>query len=206
MLRWIGGTRLSALHLRPIRIRAGALGAGLPAADLLVSRQHRVLVRSAIARRMFDAPEVRVAAKHLLTLEGIDIATDQAQVAYFHLLFDRHELVISNGAEEQRSLYAGAEALASLGRAEMEEIFALMPALRDPALRPEAARPLSGGTRVAHWPRATPGTNPAGGRSRALKRRAGCIARPLLPPCGSVREGLDQLQHRQHPPRAPVTR
>lgn len=144
VLRWIGGTRLSALHLRPIRIRAGALGAGLPAADLLVSPQHRVLVRSAIARRMFDAPEVRVAAKHLLTLEGIDIATDQAQVAYFHLLFDRHELVISNGVETE-SLYAGAEALASLGRAEMEEIFALMPALRDPALRPEAARPLSGG-------------------------------------------------------------
>lgn len=150
VLRWIGGTRLSALHLmraphlRPIRIRAGALGVGVPAADLLVSPQHRVLVRSAIARRMFDAPEVLVAAKQLLMLDGIDIADEVESVEYLHLLFDRHEVVIANGAETE-SLYAGPEALQSLGRAEMEEILALAPALRQPGFRPEAARPLPSG-------------------------------------------------------------
>ncbi|CAM3257907.1 Hint domain-containing protein [Paracoccus aminovorans] len=152
-LRWIGGTRLSthhllrAPHLRPIRIRAGALGAGVPATDLLVSPQHRVLVRSTIAQRMFDAPEVLVAAKQLLMLDGIDIAADLDRVDYFHLLFDRHEVVISNGAETE-SLYAGPEALHSLGRVEMEEIFALAPALRDPGFRPQEARPLPSGRKA----------------------------------------------------------
>ena len=53
---------------RPIRIRAGTLGNGLPEADLIVSPQHRVLVRSGIARTLFGADEVLVAAKQLLAL------------------------------------------------------------------------------------------------------------------------------------------
>lgn len=61
-VRWVGSVRLSgsslARHsrLRPIRIRAGALGPATPARDLLVSPQHRVLVRSNIAMRMFERP------------------------------------------------------------------------------------------------------------------------------------------------------
>lgn len=43
--------------------------------------------------------EVLVAAKQLLTREGIDIAEDIAEVEYFHILFDNHEVVYSNGAE-----------------------------------------------------------------------------------------------------------
>ena len=52
-VRWVGVRRLDAgvldQHpaLRPVRIRRGVLGAGLPVADLVVSPQHRVLVRSA---------------------------------------------------------------------------------------------------------------------------------------------------------------
>lgn len=153
VLRWIGGTRLSRLHLlraphlRPIRIRAGALGQGVPATDLLVSPQHRMLVRSAIARRMFDTDEVLVAAKQLLMLDGIDIADDLAEVGYFHLLFDRHEIVIANGAETE-SLYTGAEALQALGRAEMEEIMALAPMLGKAGHQPVAARLLPSGRKA----------------------------------------------------------
>ena len=77
-VRWVGARRLSAAELaaaeklRPIRIRAGALGPGTPRADLLVSPQHRVLVRSRIAQRMFGTDEVLVAAKQLLQIDGID--------------------------------------------------------------------------------------------------------------------------------------
>ncbi|WP_246175358.1 Hint domain-containing protein [Paracoccus limosus] len=111
-LRWIGAIRVGATwlalapRLRPIRIRAGALGAGLPATDLVVSPQHRVLVRSAIAQRMFGATEVLVAAKQLVQIDGIDIATDLPEVEYFHLLFDRHEVVIANGAPTE-TLFTG---------------------------------------------------------------------------------------------------
>lgn len=146
-LRWIGAKTLGAstlmLHenLRPIRIAAGALGAGTPAADLVVSPQHRMLVRSKIAQRMFGAAEVLVAAKQLLELDGVEIARDLSEVEYFHILFDRHEVVIANGAETE-SLYTGAEALKSVGPAAVEEIFAIFPELRDADEPAEAARML----------------------------------------------------------------
>lgn len=53
---WVGRSRLSGLalqrfpHLRPIRLRRGALGTGEPDEDLRVSPAHRLLVRGARAR------------------------------------------------------------------------------------------------------------------------------------------------------------
>lgn len=148
-VRWIGSRRLEtetlARHprLRPIRIRAGALGEGKPSSDLLVSPQHRVLVRSKIAQNMFGTSEVLVAAKQLLSIDGIDVATDVTQVDYVHFLMDEHQVVVSNGAETE-SLYTGPQALKSVGPAEREEIFLIFPELRDrePGQQPEGARTL----------------------------------------------------------------
>lgn len=147
-IRWIGSRRLehelvAAPRLRPVRIRAGALGPGIPSADLLVSPQHRILVRSPTAARLFGAAEVLVAAKQLLELDGIEIA-DLAAVDYFHFIFDRHEIVISNGACSE-SLYPGPQALKSLGRAAQEELFEIFPQLRDARDSPAAARELLSG-------------------------------------------------------------
>ena len=134
-IRWIGSRKLSAAelqafpNLRPIRIRAGALGKNLPVSDLTVSPQHRVLVRSKIAQRMFDTDEVLVAAKHLLECDGIEILDAATEVEYFHILFDRHEVIVSNGAETE-SLYTGEQALKSLSPAAREEIFSLFPELQ----------------------------------------------------------------------------
>ncbi len=89
---------------------AGALGPGHPARPLVVSPQHRILVRSAIAQRMFGSAEVLVAAKQLLSLDGIDVAQDLETVEYFHILFDRHEIVFAKGTETE-SLYTGPQAL-----------------------------------------------------------------------------------------------
>lgn len=136
-VRWVGIRRLcssdlvAAPSLRPIRIAQGALGSGRPTADLLVSPQHRVLIRSRIARRMFDAEEVLVAARQLLSLPGITQETTAHTVTYVHLLFDRHELILANGAAAE-SLFTGPEALKSIGAAAQEEIFALFPSLRAP--------------------------------------------------------------------------
>lgn len=149
-VRWIGSRKLAAHiltlkpSLRPIRIQAESLGANFPKQDLLVSPQHRILVRSRIAQRMFGHSEVLVAAKQLLTIKGVDIADVPNGVEYFHLLFDRHEVVFSNGAETE-SLYTGSEALKSVGPAAQEEIFSLFPELRDPDTVREGARILASG-------------------------------------------------------------
>ncbi|WP_367275753.1 Hint domain-containing protein [uncultured Paracoccus sp.] len=147
-ISWIGSRRLSAEKLRanarllPIRVGQGALGAGVPSQDLLVSPQHRLLVRSHIARRMFGADEVLVAAKHLCALDGIEVAADVGQIEYFHLLFDRHEVIIANDTEAE-SLYTGPEALKSVGPAAREEILTIFPELMDRDFAP--ARPLVAG-------------------------------------------------------------
>lgn len=146
-LRWIGSKALGVttlrLHdnLRPIRISAGALGVGTPSIDLIVSPQHRILIRSRIAQRMFGAPEVLVAAKQLLELPGVEIARDLVEVEYFHILFERHEVVIANGAEAE-SLYTGTEALKAVGPSAIEEIFAIFPELRNTGQPAVAARML----------------------------------------------------------------
>ncbi|WP_235822592.1 Hint domain-containing protein [Pseudogemmobacter blasticus] len=133
-IRWIGSSRLNeadfALNpkMRPIRIRAGALGRGLPLADVLVSPQHRVVVSSKLARKMFDVDETLVAAKQLLLIPGVDIATDVSEVEYFHFLFDRHQIVYAEGAPME-SLYTGPEAIKSVSEAAREEIFKLFPEL-----------------------------------------------------------------------------
>lgn len=145
---WIGSSKVSsarldnAAHIRPIRIRAGALGLGAPETDLIVSPQHRVLVRSKIAQRMVGADEVLVAAKHLLEADGVEVAEDIREVEYFHFLFDRHEIVYSNGAETE-SLYTGAEALKAVNPEALEEIFELFPELRSEgaAVSSPSARP-----------------------------------------------------------------
>ncbi|MFV0292800.1 MAG: Hint domain-containing protein, partial [Paracoccus sp. (in: a-proteobacteria)] len=148
-VRWIGQRRLDANalwttpKLRPIRICKGALGAGLPETDLIVSPQHRILVRSKIAMKMFGAMEVLVAAKQLCQIDGIDVAEDLDSVTYVHFLFDDHQIVVANGAETE-SLHTGEEALKAVGPAACEEIFMLFPELRDGMSRP-AVRVLASG-------------------------------------------------------------
>lgn len=150
-LRWVGVSHLDSIDLAakpkllPIRIKAGALGVDMPARDLVVSPQHRVLVRSAIAQRMFGAAEVLVAAKHLIELPGIDIDATVTAISYHHLMFDAHEVVMSNGAESE-SLYPGPQALRALGAAALAEIEAIFPGIMEAS--PASARPFAKGAKV----------------------------------------------------------
>lgn len=149
-IRWIGRRRLGLTemmtmpNLVPIRIAEGALDGRLPREPLLLSPQHRVLLRSKIAERMVEEREVLAAAKHLTDVDGIETAFDLNEVTYFHLLFDRHEIIRSNGCWTE-SLYTGPMALDALGSEAVAEIHSLFPELKDGA--PEPARPLlKGGT------------------------------------------------------------
>jgi len=113
-----------------------------PSSDLIVSPQHRVLVRSKIAERMFGSDEVLIAAKRLSEIDGIDVVEGASGVVYFHLLFDRHEIVTSNGAESE-SLYTGLQALKSIGGAARKKIFALFPEISEIDYQATSCRPFS---------------------------------------------------------------
>ncbi|WP_371169044.1 Hint domain-containing protein [Aliiroseovarius sp. 2305UL8-7] len=114
--------------LVPVRITAGALGPGLPKRDLLVSRQHRMLVASPIARRMFNTPEVLIAAIKLTAFPGIYVDNTITSVTYFHLVFSQHEVIFAEGAPTE-SLLLGQEALTSLPAASVAEMKLLFPEL-----------------------------------------------------------------------------
>ncbi len=142
-LRWIGHRSLNAAtltakpNLRPIRIKAGALGDNIPVRDLIVSPQHRMLLKSKIAIRMFDTQEILVPAKQLLAVDGIEVADDLDQVTYYHILCDDHEIVRAEGALAE-TLYTGAEAMKAMSpdaRQEIAEIFGDLPFLNRPLAR-----------------------------------------------------------------------
>ena len=141
-LRWVGrtvpgaGERAQERSTWPMRIRAGALGAGLPDEDLFVSAQHRMLLRSAIVQRMCGCPEVLIAARQLRHLPGI-APVPPASLAYVHLLLERHEILIANGAPAE-SLFPGDRALLALPSQ-------VVPLLPSPAV---PARPFVEGARA----------------------------------------------------------
>ena len=147
IIRWIGSTKLTAEQLDrnpkllPVRIKAGALGQGLPERDLLVSRQHRILVRSRIAQRMFGATEILVPAIKLVGYDGIAVAEDVKNVIYWHILFDQHESVFSEGAPTE-SLFTGPEALKSVPTAVRKELMTLFPELASPDFSGTTIRPM----------------------------------------------------------------
>ncbi|NVO55448.1 Hint domain-containing protein [Rhodobacteraceae bacterium B1Z28] len=117
-------------ELRPVRMVSGALGQDLPRRDLLVSRQHRMMVRSAIVQRMFDTPTVLVSAIRLTELPGIYVDTAVTEVTYHHLVFDRHVVLFAEGAPSE-SLLAGPQALQSMTSEAREELMLISPELAD---------------------------------------------------------------------------
>ena len=142
---WIGRRKISAQalahnpKLRPIRILAGALGKGLPKRDLLVSRQHRILVQSKISERMFGKPEVLISAIRLIALSGVFIDESVTEVEYFHLLFDQHRIIFAEGSPTE-SMYTGPEALKNLSKVSREEILKIFPEVAKLDYAPTPAR------------------------------------------------------------------
>ena len=131
-VRWIGVQTIPAARLRatpqlaPVLIRAGALGEGLPLRDLRVSPNHRMLLRSRIAQRMFGQSEVLVAAKFLTAIPGIDIDTDAETVTYVHFLLNDHQIVFAEGSPSE-TLFTGRQAMRTLLPDQLSEIRAIFP-------------------------------------------------------------------------------
>ncbi len=136
-IRWLGRRELSwkdlasAPHLKPVLIRQGALGNGLPERDMLVSPNHRLLVANDRTALYFDEHEVLVAAKHLVAGKGVH-SVDAAGATYLHFMCDRHEVVLSNGAWTE-SFQPGDYTLKGMGNSQRSEIYDLFPDLKTTA-------------------------------------------------------------------------
>ena len=129
--RRMSGARLYAMpHLRPVRFRAGALGLGRPEDDLLVSPQHRMVVRGPAARALFNATEVLVAAEDLLNDHSIMVDQTQREVIYIHLLLEAHNIIFANGLETE-SFHPANTALETIDPGQRDGLFRLLPGLAD---------------------------------------------------------------------------
>lgn len=140
-IRWIGKRRFDLVDLManpkllPIRVPAHALGPNRPNVDLLVSPQHRVVIHSRIAKRMFGSNEVLVAAKQLVGLNGIDIKGEVREVVYMHFMLDAHAIVIANGLEAE-TLLPGPQALQMMPRKARDELLMIFPEILDVLANP----------------------------------------------------------------------
>lgn len=94
-IQWIGQSHIEpSLEALPVRIKAGVLD---NTSDLVVSPQHRVLLRGARAELLFGCDEVLVKAKDLVNERDVTLCQTQDTIVYFHILMSRHELLFSEG-------------------------------------------------------------------------------------------------------------
>ncbi len=128
-------------RLKPIEFKPGCLGAALPMRTLRLSPQHRVLVTSEILESVAGAKVALVPAKGLLGLKGVRQMKGCRRVDYYHLVFDGHEVVFSEGLATE-SLFPGPEALRSVTTKQRKELLEIFPDLKGPTnctFRPSTA-------------------------------------------------------------------
>lgn len=137
-IQWIGrrrmsGARLYAMpHLRPVRIRSGALGDERPEGDLIVSPQHRLMIRGRAAELLFQTSEVLIAAEDLVNDRTIIADHTLREVTYIHLMLEQHHVVWANGVATE-SFHPANTSLETVSPDQRDRLLAYFPALeRDP--------------------------------------------------------------------------
>ena len=103
-VKWIGRQTVHTLfagpRTQPVRIRAGALGDGLPHADLTVTGDHGMIV---------DGLVINAAALvNGTTIDWVPTAELPEQVVYYHIETEAHDVILANGAPSETFIdYAG---------------------------------------------------------------------------------------------------
>jgi len=100
-VRWIGHRTLApARHPRPwdvapIRLRAGALAPGRPSRDLLLSPDHALFLGGVLIRARDLLNGATVVQEHV------------AEVTYYHVELDRHDVLLAEGVPSESFLDTG---------------------------------------------------------------------------------------------------
>jgi hypothetical protein len=101
-IKWIGrrsyDTRFLTRHSEatPIRIKAGAFGEATPSRDLLVSQKHAVVFNGHLVEALAFVNDATVV-----------IDTSFAQVSYFHIELDGHDVIVAEGLAVESYLNCG---------------------------------------------------------------------------------------------------
>ncbi|WP_281823895.1 Hint domain-containing protein [Jannaschia rubra] len=137
-IRWIGRRTVPGVGAHaPVHFLPGAIG---NTHEIRLSPQHRVMMAGWKCELLFDATEMLCAAKHLCDGDRIYLAPC-TEVTYVHVMFDRHEVVLSGGALLE-SFFAG-DRILEADREIYDELVSLFPQIAQgthPAQTP--ARPI----------------------------------------------------------------
>ena len=127
-IRWIGSSKVAGIgKLAPIRVAAGVFGPN--ERDLWLSPNHRLLRTGGELDLYFQSNEIFVAAKHLLQHPGVQQVTC-TEVEYFHILFDAHEVILSNGLWSE-SFHPGHQGMDGFDAETRAEVLYLFPELAE---------------------------------------------------------------------------
>jgi len=125
-IRWIGRRSVPGQgKFAPVTFRKGVLG---NSRDLRVSPLHRMLLTGWQAEMLFGEAEVLACAKHLVNGDTI-FSEPCGEITYFHILFDRHEIILAEDCPSE-SFFPGPATIGSVEYEVREELFALFPELK----------------------------------------------------------------------------
>lgn len=113
---------------KPILFPAGCFGGGMPARDLRLSPQHRVLLEGPQVRQGFGADRVLAPARGLLPLRGVRVMRGRRKEIYVSVLLDRHDVVLAEGAPVE-SFWPGPEGMKRLQPLMRRAVQAAIPGL-----------------------------------------------------------------------------
>ena len=131
-IQWVGSRRMSGARLfamprlRPVRIRTGALGVDRPDQELLVSPEHRMLIKGDVAQALFNTPEVLISARDLINNQTISVDLAVREVTYIHVLLPRHQILWANGVETE-SFHPASTALSTLADEDRARLLEMYP-------------------------------------------------------------------------------
>ena len=105
-IRWLGHRDTDCLRhpqprkVWPVRVAAGALGAGLPYADLWLSPGH------ALCLQALNKDEMLIPVRCLVQGEAV-MQVERERVTYWHVELDSHDILIANGVPAESYLDTG---------------------------------------------------------------------------------------------------
>ena len=132
--KFVSSSRLDMTpDLRPVRLRAGALDKDVPDEGLLVSPDHRLLLRGSKARVLFNVDEVLVSARDLVNDHSIIRDHAIGSVHYIHMMLANHEIVFANNVATE-TFHPASASFETMRPSERDRMFDQLPELRGDVL------------------------------------------------------------------------